>query len=102
MSTKYGGKQRVVLIHGDGVGPEMMFHIKEVLKHVRAPVDFEDIFLNSKTVSESTINQVILAIKRNGVGIKGNIETDHNNPVSISVNNTIRYILYQILQDINF
>ena len=53
-------------------------------------------------MSESTINQVILAIKRNGVGIKGNIETDHNNPVSISVNNTIRYILYQILQDINF
>ena len=90
MSTKYGGKHRVVLIHGDGVGPEMMFHVKQAFKYARVPVDFEDILLNSKNATDSLINQAILAVKRNGVGLKGNIETDHLNPTSVSVNNVLR------------
>ena len=51
-STKYGGKHRVVLIHGDGTGPEMMVHIKEAFKAVGAPVDFEDIELNRRTACD--------------------------------------------------
>lgn len=90
LSTKYGGRHRVTLIHGDGIGPEMMFHIKEVIRHVRAPVEFEDILLNSKTVSESMIEQTLMAIKRNGACIKGNLLTDHNNPVARSVNVVLR------------
>ena len=86
MTTKYGGKHRVVLIDGDGVGPEMMFHVKETLRHVRAPVDFEEINLNSKTATDSLINQTILALKRNGVGLNGIIETDHHNVNSFSIN----------------
>lgn len=89
-TTKYGGKNRVLLIPGDGVGPEMMFHTKEALRAVRAPVDFEEINLNSKTTTESLIDQTVLAVKRNGVCIKGNIETDHNNPTSQSVNVRLR------------
>ena len=90
MSTKYGGKHRVTLISGDGIGQEMMFHIKEVMRHVRAPIEFEEVPLNSKTVSESLVEQAILAIKRNGACIKGNIETNINDPVSRSVNVTLR------------
>ena len=90
MTTKYGGKHRVALIHGDGIGPEMMFHVKETLKHVRAPVDFEDVLLNSKSVNESLLDQAVLALRRNGVGLKGVIETDYNNPTSISVNVAMR------------
>ena len=72
------------------MGPEMMFHVKETLRHVRAPVEFEDILLNSASASESLVEQAILAIKRNGAGLKGNIETNHNNPVSASVNVLLR------------
>jgi isocitrate/isopropylmalate dehydrogenase len=78
------------LIHGDGVGPEMMFHIKEAFRQVRAPVEFEDVLLNSKNVSDTLIEQAILAIKRNGAGLKGNIETDYNSPTSVSINVTLR------------
>jgi len=89
--TKYGGKYRVALIHGDGIGPEMMTHIKEAMKHVRAPIDFEDIYLNSKNANEETIDQAVLAVKRNGVCIKGNLETDHKAPLSkLSVNLELR------------
>lgn len=89
-STKYGGRYRVVLIPGDGIGPEMMFHIREALRHVRAPVEFEEVPLNSQTANEAMIDQAVLAVKRNGVCIKGNIETDHNNPASSSVNVALR------------
>ena len=78
------------MIYGDGIGPEMMFHIKEAIKNVRAPVEFEDVFLNSKNVTEGLIENAILAIKRNGVAIKGNIETDHTNPISVSTNVILR------------
>jgi isocitrate dehydrogenase (NAD+) len=63
-----------------------MHHVKEVFRHVRVPVDFEEVPLNVKTASETMIDQAALAIKRNGVGLKGNIDTNHNNPASYSVN----------------
>lgn len=90
-TTKYGGRHRVVLIPGDGIGPEMMLHIKDALRHVRAPVEFEEVPLNSLTASEAMIDQAVLAVRRNGVCIKGNIETDHDNPTSSSVNVALRY-----------
>jgi isocitrate dehydrogenase (NAD+) len=91
--TKYGGKYRVVIIPGDGIGPEMMFHIKEAFRHVRAPVEFEEVPLNSKNMSESLIEQAVVAVKRNGACLKGNIETDQNNPTSFSVNLALRHRL---------
>ncbi len=60
--------------------------LKEVFRHVRVPVDFEEVPLNVKTASETMIDQAALAIKRNGVGLKGNIDTNHNNPSTYSVN----------------
>jgi hypothetical protein len=57
----------------------MMFHIKEAFKTVGAPVDFEDIELNRTNACESLIDQAVLAIKRNGVGLNGMIETDYTN-----------------------
>ncbi len=88
--TKYGGKYRVVAIPGDGIGPEMMFHVRESFRYVRAPVEFEEVDLNSKTVSEQLIDQAVLAVKRNGACIKGNIETNHYSPTSFSVNVALR------------
>ena len=88
--TKYGGKHRVTLIHGDGIGPEMMFHVKEAYTAVRVNVDFEDVLLNSRTISDTLIDQAIMAVKRNGVGLKGNIETDIKLPNTLSVNVAFR------------
>lgn len=78
-STKYGGKHRVTMIHGDGTGPEMMSHIKETFRHMNVPVVFEDIELNKRTACDSLIDQTVYSIKRNGVGINGTIETDYTN-----------------------
>jgi hypothetical protein len=79
------------LIHGDGTGPEMMSHIKETLRVLNSPVEFEDIELNSKNASDSLINNAVLAIRRNGVGINGQVNTDYRNidmtnPNTFSVN----------------
>ncbi|CAF4342888.1 unnamed protein product, partial [Rotaria magnacalcarata] len=50
----YGGKYTVTLIHGDGVGLELMQHVKTSIRCVRAPVDFEDIPLSSNIASQNT------------------------------------------------
>lgn len=85
--TKYGGKHRVTLIHGDGTGPEMMSHIKETFRTLNAPIVYEDIELNKKTACDSLIDQAAHAIKRNGVGLNGTIETDYTN-IDLSDSNT--------------
>ena len=71
----------------------MMFHIKESFRHVRAPVEFEEVPLNSKNMSEAMIDQAVMAVKRNGACLKGNIITDHNSPTSFSVNLALRHRL---------
>lgn len=85
--TKYGGKQRVTLIHGDGTGPEMMSHIKETFRTLNAPVEFEDIILNKKNACDSLIDQAVHAVRRNGVGLNGTIETDYTN-IDLTDSNT--------------
>lgn len=87
LATRYGGKHRVTLIHGDGTGPEMMSHIKETFRHMNIPVTFEDIELNKRNVTDSLIDQAILAVKRNGVAINGTVETDYTN-VDLTNSNT--------------
>ena len=69
----------------------MMFHVKEAYAAVRVNVDYEDVLLNSRTLSDTLIEQAIMAIKRNGVGLKGNIDTDIKRSNS-SVNVIFRYI----------
>ncbi|TMS15914.1 Isocitrate dehydrogenase [NAD] subunit gamma, mitochondrial [Larimichthys crocea] len=55
------------------------------------PVDFEVVNVDSSMTSEDDINDAIMAIRRNGVALKGNIETNHNLPPSYkSRNNLLR------------
>ena len=42
------------------------------------PVDFEDVYLDSMNEDVEKIEEAITAIKRNGVALKGNIETREN------------------------
>ncbi|CAF0924606.1 unnamed protein product [Rotaria sp. Silwood1] len=75
--TAYGGKYTVTLIHGDGVGPELMEHVKAAIRCVRAPIDFEDIPLSSHVASDEMFERAITAVKRNGVALKGNISSQN-------------------------
>ncbi|CAM9166943.1 unnamed protein product [Bubo scandiacus] len=88
--AKYGGRHTVTLIPGDGIGPELMLHVKEVFRHACVPVDFEEVRVSAEA-PEDDVHNAIMAIRRNGVALKGNIETNHNLPPSHkSRNNLIR------------
>ena len=72
---KYGGRQTVTVMPGDGIGPEMMAYMREVLEHVHAPVDLE---ILDAINDNDKIHNAIQSVRRNGVAIKGNIETSTN------------------------
>lgn len=89
--AKYGGRHTVTLIPGDGIGPELLNHVREVFRFSCVPVDFEVVHVNSALTTEDDINNAITAIRRNGVALKGNIETNHVMPPSVkSRNNLLR------------
>lgn len=82
------------MLPGDGIGPEMLAHVKRLCITAQVPVDFEDIQLDSrqtiKTWNEDLENAII-SIERNGVALKGNIETKFNDPTVKSRNVELRY-----------
>uniref|UniRef100_A0A3Q3MGT4 Isocitrate dehydrogenase [NAD] subunit, mitochondrial n=1 Tax=Labrus bergylta TaxID=56723 RepID=A0A3Q3MGT4_9LABR len=89
--AKYGGRHTVTLIPGDGIGPELLNHVREVFRFSCVPVDFEVVHVNSALETEGDINNAITAIRRNGVALKGNIETKHTMAPSVkSRNNLLR------------
>ncbi|XP_062314193.1 isocitrate dehydrogenase [NAD] subunit gamma, mitochondrial-like isoform X2 [Osmerus eperlanus] len=81
----------VTVIPGDGIGPELLNHVQELFRFCCVPVDFEVVNVDSSSTSEDDINAAVTAIRRNGVALKGNIETNHNLPPSYkSRNNLLR------------
>jgi len=77
-SAKYGGRHTVTMMPGDGIGPEMMGYVREVFKEAGAPVDFELVELDPNTDNYDDLHNAISSVRRNGCGIKGNIETKLN------------------------
>lgn len=78
--AKYGGRHTVTMLPGDGIGPEMMDYLREVFKVAGAPIDFEIALLDPTTDNYDDLHHAIQSVKRNGCGIKGNIETTINRP----------------------
>ncbi|PAV56595.1 hypothetical protein WR25_00274 [Diploscapter pachys] len=79
------------MLPGDGIGPEMSQHIKEIFEAAQAPIDFEEVQLNSDLIENgSDMDAAILSIQRNGVAIKGNIETKYDSPQFTSRNVELR------------
>ncbi|XP_043911398.1 isocitrate dehydrogenase [NAD] subunit gamma, mitochondrial [Protopterus annectens] len=65
--------------------------ISLVSRQACVPVDFEEVCVNSASEDEDDIYNAITAIRRNGVALKGNIETKHTMPPSHkSRNNLLR------------
>uniref|UniRef100_A0AAX7VZF4 Isocitrate dehydrogenase [NAD] subunit, mitochondrial n=1 Tax=Astatotilapia calliptera TaxID=8154 RepID=A0AAX7VZF4_ASTCA len=87
--ARYGGRHTVTLIPGDGIGPELAKHVCELFRFCCVPVDFEVVNVDSTKTSEDDINNAIMAIRRNGVALKGNIETNHNLPPSHKSRNSL-------------
>ncbi|XP_015261056.1 PREDICTED: isocitrate dehydrogenase [NAD] subunit gamma, mitochondrial [Gekko japonicus] len=86
--AKYGGRHTVTMIPGDGIGPELMLHVKEIFRHACVPVDFEEVLVSSEA-SDRDLENAIMAIRRNRVALKGNLETNHNLPPSHKSRNHI-------------
>ncbi|BHF64699.1 Isocitrate dehydrogenase [NAD] subunit gamma 1, mitochondrial [Sparganum proliferum] len=72
--ARYGGRHTVAMLLGDGVSPEMMGHVKTVFRVLGAPIDFDEIEINSSS-DEQALKDTILAIQRNGVALKGSLDT---------------------------
>ncbi|CAI4231602.1 unnamed protein product [Auanema sp. JU1783] len=87
--AKYGGRHTVTLLPGDGIGPEMLLHIRRIFGFSNAPINFEEVTLSSN-LELGDMDAAMMAIERNGVALKGNIETKHDNPIFKSRNVELR------------
>lgn len=88
--AKYGGRNAVTMLPGGGIGPELMSYVKEVFRYAGVPVDFETVQIDPKSDSNEDLEYAITSIKRNGVAIKGNIETGSLDTEVLSRNVAIR------------
>ncbi|XP_065217840.1 isocitrate dehydrogenase [NAD] subunit gamma, mitochondrial isoform X2 [Planococcus citri] len=88
--ARYGGRHAVTMLPGGGIGPELMSYVKEVFKYGGVPVDFEIVQIDPTSDSNEDLEYAITSIRRNGVAIKGNIETKSLDTGVISRNVAIR------------
>lgn len=78
------------MLPGGGIGPEMMNHVQDVFSFAGVPVDFEMVDINPNSEGNADLDYAIMSIKRNGVALKGNIETKSEETDTISRNVAIR------------
>lgn len=83
----------ISVMPGDGIGPEMIGHLERIFTFAHIPVDFEMLPLSSQQKNVEDLDYAITSIKRNGVALKGNIETKFDNPQFKSRNMELRRIL---------
>ncbi|XP_060075423.1 isocitrate dehydrogenase [NAD] subunit gamma, mitochondrial-like [Ylistrum balloti] len=88
--AKYGGRNMVTALTGDGVGPELIAHVQEIFRYAGAPVDFEQIEINANSSDPDFLQKAMLSVQRNGVALKGNIETKFDDPSFRSMNVDLR------------
>ncbi|EYB82600.1 hypothetical protein Y032_0355g3317 [Ancylostoma ceylanicum] len=69
-------KLKVTIIPGDGVGPELIYTVQDIVKNTGIPLDFEEIFLSEVhyTRSASIENAVKSIARNNNVALKGAIQ----------------------------
>ncbi|KAL1130337.1 hypothetical protein AAG570_013275 [Ranatra chinensis] len=78
------------MLPGGGIGPELMGYVKEVFRCGGIPVDFEVVQIDPISSGNDDLDYAITSIKRNGVAIKGNIETGSLDTEIISRNVALR------------
>lgn len=88
--AQYGGRFMVTCLPGDGIGPEMISHVRRIFKAGGFPVDFEEVTLDSTHEDPENMNEAITSILRNGAAMKGNIETREHSKYFLSRNVELR------------
>ncbi|XP_072884249.1 probable isocitrate dehydrogenase [NAD] subunit beta, mitochondrial [Hemitrygon akajei] len=69
--AKYGGRHTVAMIPGDGIGPELMAHVRDVFRCACVPIDFEVVDVRPSPDSGASLEGALIAIRRNRVALKG-------------------------------
>jgi len=92
--STYGGRHTITLIPAHGIGPAMIGGVRDVFVTAGVPVDFHEAHLEGKTTEErfESFQEILLAVKRNGVAIKGNWITEMG-PGDVSFNVALRHQL---------
>lgn len=67
-----------------------MNYVREIFRYAGVPVDFEVVDIDPNSESNDELEYAITSIKRNGVAIKGNIETKSEQTGIVSRNVAIR------------
>ncbi|CAJ0583780.1 unnamed protein product, partial [Mesorhabditis spiculigera] len=69
-------KLKVTTIPGDGVGPELIYVVQDIVKNTGIPIEFEELFLSEVHWSRSeSLESAVEAIRRNNnVALKGAIQ----------------------------
>lgn len=80
----------MTLIPGDGIGPELAACVKHVFRHANVPVDFEEILVSGLISDKTSIDEAVMSIKRNGVGLKGVLRTKLDDVGQHSLNVQLR------------
>jgi len=88
--AKYGGRHTVTLLPGGGIGPELMAYVREIFRFSGVPVDFEEVPIDPYSDGNDDLEYAITSIRRNGVALKGNIETRSLSPHIMSRNVALR------------
>lgn len=66
----------MTIVPGDGVGPELIYAVQDVIKFTGIPLEFEEVFLSEVHFTRSaSIDDFINSIKKNNsVALKGVIQ----------------------------
>ena len=94
-AATYGGRHTVTLIPSHGINPGLISGVEDVFKSAGVPVDFERVDLVGETPEEilQSFNDVKMAIRRNGVALKGSWITDMGRITGKSFNVALRHDL---------
>ncbi|XP_016946629.1 probable isocitrate dehydrogenase [NAD] subunit alpha, mitochondrial [Drosophila biarmipes] len=68
---------KVTMINGEGVGPELMSAVQEVMCAVKAPIEWDIIEEYMAPDSEDISSAVLESLRANKVGIKGPVDSRH-------------------------
>ncbi|XP_014210040.1 isocitrate dehydrogenase [NAD] subunit gamma, mitochondrial-like [Copidosoma floridanum] len=71
--THYGGRYTATLLPGMGIGPELMGYVKEIFRHIGAPIDFEEINMDMISHNSGDLYHAVTSVIRNGIALKSNI-----------------------------
>lgn len=83
--------RKVTLVPGDGVGPELCQHVKDVVKHTGAPIEFEEFwFSECNPINSASVEQLTASFNANKVGLKGIIAVPSSSAHADSSNMRLR------------